>query len=203
WLTPETLGGLRLVVSWPRNVLGLIAAILSLDLLRYGIHRMFHASPTLWRLHALHHSDVAVDVSTTFRHHPLEFAAVAGMIAVAPAMFAVPAAFAVAYALLAEILSVIGHAHLRWSPAFERAVGWVVLTPGFHALHHSVARHHHDRNFGGVLTLWDRLFGTYLPPDPVTVTGLRFGVDHTPDVAAPARPVRRAWRCREVPAART
>ncbi len=45
---------------------------LIMELVGYGSHRLFHAVPWLWRIHAVHHSDPTVDVSTSFRHHPVE-----------------------------------------------------------------------------------------------------------------------------------
>src|SRR5207248_10724830 len=59
---------------WPiaDPVVGFIIGFLLLDLLQYAIHRCQHAVPFLWRLHALHHSDPDVDVTTSVRHHPIE-----------------------------------------------------------------------------------------------------------------------------------
>jgi len=53
--------------------MGQLAALLLLDLLRYLVHRCEHAVPLFWRLHALHHSDPDVDVTTSVRHHPVEY----------------------------------------------------------------------------------------------------------------------------------
>jgi len=50
----------------------IFAAIVGLDALAYAQHRLLHRVDVLWRLHAVHHSDPEIDVTTTFRHHPLE-----------------------------------------------------------------------------------------------------------------------------------
>src|SRR5262249_24114610 len=52
--------------------LHLVAVVLVLDLAFYAMHRLMHAIGWLWRLHAIHHTDLALDVTTTVRHHPLE-----------------------------------------------------------------------------------------------------------------------------------
>jgi transposase InsO family protein len=52
--------------------LSLVAEFLLLDLLHYLVHRLEHAVPFFWRIHAPHHSDPDVDVTTAVRHHPIE-----------------------------------------------------------------------------------------------------------------------------------
>jgi len=59
---------------WP----SLVAAFLLLDFMNYAVHRCQHAVPFLWRFHALHHSDPDVDVTTSVRHHPIEYLMAAG-----------------------------------------------------------------------------------------------------------------------------
>jgi sterol desaturase/sphingolipid hydroxylase (fatty acid hydroxylase superfamily) len=51
----------------------LLLTFLVLDLWRYWEHRFFHRIPWLWRMHLVHHSDTQIDVTTSERHHPLEF----------------------------------------------------------------------------------------------------------------------------------
>src|SRR5262249_44893339 len=63
----------ELRAPWPLTVPGFVAGFLGLDLLAYWTHRAQHAVPLLWRLHALHHSDPDVDVTTSVRHHPGEY----------------------------------------------------------------------------------------------------------------------------------
>src|SRR6516162_6958912 len=61
--------------SWPvaNRWASFVVAFLLLDFLRYAVHRCEHAVPLLWRIHALHHSDPDVDVTTSLRHHPFEY----------------------------------------------------------------------------------------------------------------------------------
>ena len=66
--------------SWPiaDQWASFVAAFLLLDFLNYAVHRAQHAVPFLWRFHALHHSDPDVDVTTSVRHHPIEYLIAAG-----------------------------------------------------------------------------------------------------------------------------
>ena len=49
-----------------------VIAIVGLDALAYAQHRLLHRVDVLWRLHSVHHSDPEIDLTTTFRHHPVE-----------------------------------------------------------------------------------------------------------------------------------
>ena len=63
--------GLLNNVAVPEPVL-IVLSVLFLDLLFYGIHRVWHAIPLLWRFHCVHHSDTEFDFSVGFRRHPVE-----------------------------------------------------------------------------------------------------------------------------------
>jgi sterol desaturase/sphingolipid hydroxylase (fatty acid hydroxylase superfamily) len=142
--------------SW----LAVLGGLLFLDLLSYGAHRLFHRVPPLWRLHSVHHTDIDLDVTTAVRHHPLEFAAIfaatallAGAVGVSPATVAL-------YGALALAAQMLQHANVRFPARVERVVGALFVTPALHRFHHSLAREDSETNFGTVLSLWDRLFGT-------------------------------------------
>ena len=67
----------------------------------------------------------------------------------------------------------VQHADLPWPPGLERAASCLLVTPGLHRVHHSEDPRHHGANFGTVLSVWDRLFGTLLPLPPGV---LRYGI---------------------------
>jgi len=140
--------------------LHLALAFLVLDALNYVLHRAMHAVPLLWRLHALHHTDLALDVSTTIRHHPLEAVFTAAIIGVAGAVLGCSAFEVAVYGIVETLVQLIGHADVRLANPLDRALGTVFVTPRFHRIHHSSARAETDSNYGQVLAFWDRLFGT-------------------------------------------
>ncbi len=135
-----------------------IAVILiGLDAMNWAAHLANHRSASLWRLHALHHSQEDMSVLTTFRTHPLVHATYLG--ALLPALVlgasgAVPAAAIIVYGCLVTL----PHANLRWSFG---PLGRILVSPAYHRLHH--ARSPLDArgvvNFGFVLVCWDRLAG--------------------------------------------
>lgn len=138
------------------------AAMLILDLAIWAQHLATHKIPLLWRLHRVHHADRDMDVTTAIRFHPLEIA-LSMLLKIGLVYILGPAALAV---ILFEILlngtAMFNHANLRLPLPLDRLVRLVLVTPDMHRVHHSVHRHEHDSNYGFALSLWDRLFGTYV-----------------------------------------
>lgn len=149
--------------DWPLLV-DVVLGFLALDLLNYGLHRLSHAHPLLWRAHLVHHTDVQVDVTTSVRHHPIEALVNAGLTAVVVIVLGLPWQAIAAYLLVAVTVAAWSHANLRWPAWLERVLGTVFVTPGLHVQHHSAQREQTDSNYGQVFSFWDRLFGTYTPP---------------------------------------
>jgi sterol desaturase/sphingolipid hydroxylase (fatty acid hydroxylase superfamily) len=143
------------------------------DFLSYWQHRVFHRAPRLWRIHAVHHSSTQVDWLSSVRVHPLNDV-VANVVTATPLLLLgySPAAFA-AYVPLFTLYALMLHANLSWSYGPLRTV---LASPTFHRWHHSCEAAAIDKNFAGLLPLWDRLFGTlYMPegqrPHEFGVTG--------------------------------
>ncbi len=147
----------------------ILLTFLLLDLWRYWEHRLFHRAPWLWRLHLVHHSDTQLDVTTSERHHPLETLVGTVILMALVFAFGLPAAGIAFYLLVATVVSFCAHANLRLPASLDRVLRRIIVTPGTHAVHHSDLRSETDSNFGTVLTLWDRLFGSYADPDKAKI----------------------------------
>jgi sterol desaturase/sphingolipid hydroxylase (fatty acid hydroxylase superfamily) len=141
--------------------LHLLYACVVLDGLNYATHRAYHAVPVLWRLHAAHHTDVSLDVTTTVRHHPLEAIASALIVGIAGAVLGCSATEVAAYGVLENVIQLVAHADVRLPAIVEYAASTIFVTPKFHRIHHSSTRVETDSNYGQVFAFWDRLFGTY------------------------------------------
>ncbi len=131
------------------------AILVGIDAMNWGAHVANHRSASLWRLHALHHSQEDMSVLTTFRTHPLVHATYLG--ALLPALVlgasgAVPAVAIIVYGCLVTL----PHANLPWTLG---PFGRIVVSPAYHRLHH--ARVPLDSrgtvNFGFVLVCWDQM----------------------------------------------
>lgn len=135
-------------------------ALVGLDLVGYAVHRAFHASPLLWRLHAWHHAPVRLYALVAMVDHPLFTLVIRSARAALAVLvgFSVDVAFAIALLDAWQGFS----AHLgvdtrnRWLARF-------VVTPDAHRMHHS-ADPAHAGNYALTLTLWDHVFGTYVAP---------------------------------------
>jgi sterol desaturase/sphingolipid hydroxylase (fatty acid hydroxylase superfamily) len=122
-----------------------------------------HRFPLLWRAHRVHHSDPALDVTTTVRQHPAEslfrYLVIA---AVALPLGASPAAFAI-YRLASAINAMLEHANFRLPPWLDAALSWVTSWPNAHKVHHSRRVEETNSNYGNLFMLWDRVFSTFKP----------------------------------------
>lgn len=167
------------------TLVAILLGVLATDFLRYAIHRVNHTVPVLWRLHALHHADPRPDVTTSFRHHPLEHVLLTATVWAAHVVFGASALAIVVYGLLAAFLSPLQHANLRFSPRLERALAWVIVTNALHLQHHSTEPGDGAANFGIVFTIWDQLLGTYQASDPVRAETIRYGLDEVPEERCP------------------
>jgi sterol desaturase/sphingolipid hydroxylase (fatty acid hydroxylase superfamily) len=139
----------------------LFAGIVVLDLFAYLLHRVQHAWFPLWRLHAVHHADMDMDASTTVRHHPGEFVLSSIIGATVAAVLGLPVWVFPVYALMAITVALIQHANARLPERLDRLLQRLLVTPGMHRVHHSVDAEEYNGNYGTLLSVWDRTFGTY------------------------------------------
>jgi sterol desaturase/sphingolipid hydroxylase (fatty acid hydroxylase superfamily) len=168
-------GFLNLVplASWAAFVIGIVA----LDLVIYFQHVMFHAVPTLWRLHRVHHADQDFDVTTGTRFHPIEILlSIVIKCAAVAAIGASPAAVLV-FEVLLNATAMFNHANASLPGWAERWVRFLVVTPDMHRVHHSVLYDESSSNFGFNLPWWDRLFGTYRREPRLGHDAMTIGVD--------------------------
>lgn len=128
------------------------------DLGFYLAHRIVHAVPALWRFHAVHHSSEQLDWLATYRVHPVDQVFNSAVIALPGLMLGFSPAPLLAYALLYRWHAVLLHSNVAFGLG---PLGRLIATPHYHHWHHADEVQAHDRNFGGQLVVWDRLFGTY------------------------------------------
>ncbi len=152
------------VAFWTQlpGVLAVLAAILLIDFASYWRHRFEHTR-MLWPTHATHHADEAMNWLSVRRKHPIGEAL--GMIidSLPVILLGLPYwAIAAAYLLRAWWAYFI-HADVPWTLG---PLGKVLISPAAHRLHHIRDEALMGHNFGNTVTLWDRVFGTYMDPAP-------------------------------------
>ncbi len=153
WVRPPVLTG------WS----GLVFDILVLDLWIYFWHRANHVAPLLWRFHQVHHRDEFLDTTSAVRFHPGEVILSACVRALVIIAFAIPLPSIVVFETLVLVVALFHHSNVRMPKAFEAALRMLIVTPAHHWVHHHAVRAHTDSNYATLLTLWDRLFGTWCP----------------------------------------
>ncbi len=179
--------GLFNSVSLPL-ALEIILAILILDFFIWLQHLITHKVPILWRLHQVHHADVDIDVTTAIRFHPLEIA-LSMLLKIGLVYLLGPAAVAV---ILFEVIlngtAMFNHANIKLPLWLDAIVRRVMVTPDMHRVHHSVHRHEHDSNYGFALSIWDRMFRTYIPQPAEGHDDMKIGLQWQDD-----RPSKLGW----------
>jgi sterol desaturase/sphingolipid hydroxylase (fatty acid hydroxylase superfamily) len=150
-------------------------SIVTLDLATYLAHVRMHKVPVLWRFHRVHHSDEFVDATTTFRQHPLEGVWRFLWIIVPVWTLGLPALGIAIYRILSAGNGLIEHSNIGLSQKFDRLVSLVWTTPNMHKIHHSRSPQQTDSNYGNLLALCDRAFGTFRPTDEAL--GVHYGLD--------------------------
>lgn len=156
--------------------LALVVSLVILDFMIWLQHVTVHAIPVLWRLHRVHHADPDYDVTTGLRFHPLEillsmvikFVVIA---ALGPSVVAV-----ILFEVILNGMAMFNHGNIRLPAKLDRLLRWVVVTPDMHRVHHSVVDFETNSNFGFNLSLWDRLFGTYIAQPRAGHDGIEIGI---------------------------
>lgn len=155
-------GGVGLLNAFELSpVTAFAIAFLGRGFLSWGTHYLNHKVPVLWAIHRVHHADTKLDVSTTVRFHPLEFVFTTPLTLVGVvALGASPLALLV-YELMDSSVTVFSHANVRLPWWIDRPLSLFIVTPDVHRVHHSSDQPETDSNYGAVLTIWDRVLGTY------------------------------------------
>jgi sterol desaturase/sphingolipid hydroxylase (fatty acid hydroxylase superfamily) len=176
-MTAEAGGwGLLNAVPLPAWIAVPVGVVL-LDLTIYFQHVMFHAVPTLWRLHRVHHADLEFDLTTGTRFHPVEILISTTIKCAAVAAIGAPAISVLAFEVLLNATAVFNHANASVPERIERWLRWLIITPDVHRVHHSVRYEESSSNFGFNLPWWDRLFGTYRAQPKMGHAAMTIGVD--------------------------
>ncbi len=144
------------------GLIALVGGIVALDLVIYLQHVMFHAVPILWRLHRVHHADLDYDLTTGLRFHPVEIVLstvlkITIIVALGP-----PVAAVLAFEILLNGMAMFNHGNIKLASSVDRFLRLLVVTPDVHRVHHSVIMRETNSNYGFNLSIWDRMFGTYL-----------------------------------------
>lgn len=171
--TPWVFAGLMLVV----------------DFLYYWFHRASHRVRWLWASHVVHHSSTRCNLSTAFRLGWTGLISLGWLFFLPAVVLGFPPEWVTGALALNLLYQFALHSAVMHSAVIGwlGPLGWVLNTPGHHRVHHACNGPYLDTNYGGILIVWDRLFGTFAAERPDAP--LRFGTvrplaSHNPLVIA-------------------
>lgn len=129
------------------------------DLAYYWFHRLHHEVRLLWAGHVVHHSSVFFNFSTALRQSwtpvsSMPFWLPLALLGIPPWMIFLQQSVSLLYQFFL---------HTERIGTLPRPVEWLFNTPSHHRVHHGANPEYLDRNYGGILIIWDRLFGTFEP----------------------------------------
>ncbi|WP_287879345.1 sterol desaturase family protein [Aquitalea sp.] len=148
---------------------GWLLAIVMFDFCDYWLHRVGHESAVFWAAHAVHHQSQHFNLSTALRQESTvaflgwPFYLPMALLGVPPAQFALAGLIVLLYQFWIHTEHI---GKLGW---FDK----VFSSPSNHRVHHAVNDQYLDKNYGGMLIIWDRLFGTFIEEDEAPVYGTR------------------------------
>jgi sterol desaturase/sphingolipid hydroxylase (fatty acid hydroxylase superfamily) len=153
-----------------------VIALAVLDAAIWLQHLLSHHIAILWRFHRVHHTDRDLDVTSGLRFHPVEIGLSMLYKVVVVLLLGPSVAAVVVFEVVLNGAAIFNHANLRLPAPLERVIRLLVVTPDVHRVHHSVDAREHQRNFGFSITLWDRLFGTFLGAPRAGHEGMTVGL---------------------------
>lgn len=149
------------------NVLGLdwpwrmAATVLVFDALSWGMHALYHVVPAMWRLHQVHHTDLDFDVSTASRFHFGEILLSTAVQTAVAVLVGAPPEGIVLFQILLLLQAQAQHSNLALPARLDRMVTRILVTPNMHRIHHSTVVRECNSNYATILSVWDRLGGTF------------------------------------------
>ncbi len=169
------------------------------DLAYYWMHRLSHVVNVLWAGHVVHHSSEEFNLTVALRQSSLH-----GFMSW---LFYMPLALLGVPTLMWVVCHGLNLVYQFWihTRTVDRLgpLEWIFNTPSHHRVHHGLNPEYQDRNFGGVLIVWDRLFGTFVPERAPVVYGITHPLASWNPVWANVHVFADIWRyARETRAAR-
>jgi sterol desaturase/sphingolipid hydroxylase (fatty acid hydroxylase superfamily) len=142
-------------------------SFLAIDLLLYSWHKACHRFDGLWMFHKVHHNDPSLNVSTGFRVHIVELLATHLLKAAMVIVMGIDISVVLVNEVATTLFIMLHHSNISFLG--EKWFGLLFNAPYLHRAHHSTQRDEHDSNYGAVLSIWDRIFGTLMEREPLAI----------------------------------
>lgn len=160
-------------------LLTLLGTMLFLDFFEYVYHVIMHTFKRTWMFHAIHHSDMNLDTSTTLREHPGETTIRLAYLVIIVALGGFPFWAFICRQVIQILFNVFAHSSFRFHPKLDRVLSFVFITPNTHQVHHHNKEPWTNTNYGDIFSIWDHIFRTYQFVEDVHE--IKFGLDSFPE----------------------
>tara|TARA_B100000963_G_scaffold107332_1_gene93320 strand:- start:132 stop:971 length:840 start_codon:yes stop_codon:yes gene_type:complete len=162
-----------------------IITFISIDLVFYVYHRMSHRIRFLWAIHLSHHSSEEMNFAVSFRQAWFGPISKIPFFMVLPLLGFDPTIIAVA-GVISTLWGIVGHTQVigKLGP-----LEWIFNTPSHHRVHHGSNKQYIDKNYGNLLIIWDRMFGTFEPEQEE----VKFGLVNNVNTFNPVKVTFMAW----------
>jgi sterol desaturase/sphingolipid hydroxylase (fatty acid hydroxylase superfamily) len=137
-------------------------------------HLTEHKIKFLWRFHVVHHADNNVDVTTGLRHHPIESVLRGVFFFMGIFLSGAPMYAVMIFQTILVLSTAFTHANISLPVWLDKAISYIIVSPNMHKVHHHCKQPYTDSNYGAILSIWDRLLGTFMKLDPKEI---RYGLD--------------------------
>jgi sterol desaturase/sphingolipid hydroxylase (fatty acid hydroxylase superfamily) len=156
--------------------LSIIVTLLFLDFAIYCQHIVSHKWPPLWQLHQVHHTDLEFDATTAVRFHPLEI--MISMMYKVLCIYLIGAnpLAVIAFEIILNGAATFNHSNISITPAIDKKLRWLIITPDMHRIHHSTFPIETNSNYGFSISCWDRLCKTYVDEPRQSQTTMTIGL---------------------------
>ncbi|BBM88214.1 sterol desaturase family protein [Candidatus Uabimicrobium amorphum] len=160
WITTQTLfTGILSFITTNTYTSGILA-FLVLDFFMYMWHRLMHEWDFAWNFHQVHHSELDMNTSSSFRFHFVEIAASKIFLLLWIGLWGIDVVFYFMYEAVFMVSVLLQHSNIHIPYKLDKLMSYVVVTPNFHRIHHSQDTHESNANYSSILTIWDWVFGT-------------------------------------------
>ena len=149
--------GLLAIPLWVKIAM----TMLLLDLWTYWWHRFNHTVPFLWRFHRVHHTDTEMGATSAYRFHPIEiiFSSVLRLPLIL--ILGLTPQGLILYESILAVSVAFHHANIGIGAKADNIIRTVIVSPVMHKLHHSANPREFSSNYSSILSVWDRIFGTW------------------------------------------
>mgnify|MGYP001381086798 CR=1 FL=1 len=168
--------GFGMVYWFHSNAWGtVLISVLVLDFFGgWLVHITEHKVKFLWQFHVIHHADNNVDVTTGLRHHPVESVLRGVFFFIGIAVSGAPMYAVMIFQTILVFSTAFTHANMRLPSWLDKSLSYILVSPNMHKVHHHWKQPYTDSNYGAILSIWDRVLGTFLHLDPKNI---RYGLD--------------------------